>query len=134
MGIPSGSGGGSGSMPAPGYPGKGDNSWYKPDIYAASGFRGMVRGGSYTSIMTGEDEDEFVDITPMSKMGGWKSPRSGNDSKQTIIVEDHSVWHIQVDPKSGIDQNALCEGINIVVKNNRQQVADNIAVAVKRKL
>jgi hypothetical protein len=104
-------------------------------IHAASGWSGIVAGGSNQMFMTGEPGNpEYVNITPLAKMGGgWGSPRAGSDSAPTIIIEDHSVLTIQVDPKSGIDQNSLAETLNIIVMDNRQQVVDKMAAALSRK-
>lgn len=105
-------------------------------IAAAEGGNWVVPGGSYQKFVTGETEPEFVSITPMSKMGSgsWMSPQIGSDSKQTVIVEDHSVITFNIDPKSGIDQNELTAAMAIVIKDNRQMIADTMAAAVKRKL
>lgn len=106
-------------------------------IEAATGFHGWVAPRSYTEFVTGEDEAEYVSITPQSDLNRaaaapavW-TPQAGG---QTLIIEDHSVLNVHVDPKSGIDQNALADGIRLVIEDNRNLVTDKIAKAVQRRI
>lgn len=94
----------------------------KPPKYAASGFF-SPRLSSDTLIQA--HKGEYVNIVPASQT---------KNNQSNITVADHSILTIHVDPKSGIDQNALAETLKIIIANNRQTVVDTMAAAVARKL
>lgn len=112
------------------------------EVAAATGFTGWVAPRSFTRFVTGEDEAEFVSVTPMSKMRRGMvpvpsldvMPRESMPAISPITIEDRSVWNISVDPKSGIDQGDLTSALLIAINDNRQAVADKIAKEVARRL
>jgi hypothetical protein len=99
-----------------------------PEIPAATGYEGWVAGGSRQSFLTGEDEDEYISITPRSriggmKSGGWMSERPGSDAPPVTVIKSIS---LDITINGVVTPEIAADAINVAIDKNTHGVRAKI--------
>jgi len=82
---------------------------------AASGWHGWVAGGSNKRFVTGEDEAEYVSITPKSQMQSWAAPKSGGDT----VSNNNKTVYLNIEIKGpGVTPEAVADAARTAYNNN----------------